>query len=142
MSLLRSVALFLPFCALVLAQSPLGTITGTITDPQGAGVEGVEVVARNTGTNQTFRGSSTGDGTYAISSIAVGPYELTVSHPGFKRIQRTSLNSPSRSARSPKASSSRRKWPVSKPKTPPSAPSSSSAASSSCRSTVATSSTW
>jgi hypothetical protein len=92
MSLLRSVALFLPFCALVLAQSPLGTITGTITDPQGAGVEGVEVVARNTGTNLTYRGSSTGDGTYIIPSVAVGPYELTVSHPGFKRIQRTSLN--------------------------------------------------
>jgi hypothetical protein len=92
MSLLRSVALFLPFCALVLAQSPLGTITGTITDPQGAGVEGVEVVARNTGTNLTYRGSSTGDGTYIIPSVAVGPDELTVSHPGFKRIQRTSLN--------------------------------------------------
>ncbi len=92
MSSLRFAAILLPFCSLVVAQSPLGTITGTITDPQGAGVEGVEVVARNTGTNQTYRGSSTGDGTYSIPSVAVGPYELTVSHPGFKRIQRTSLN--------------------------------------------------
>lgn len=92
MSLLRSLALCLPFCALVMAQSPLGTITGTITDPQGAGVEGVEVIARNTGTNLTYKGASAGDGTYIIPSVAVGPYELTVSHPGFKRIQRTSLN--------------------------------------------------
>lgn len=92
MSLLRSLSLSLSLSALMLAQSPLGTITGTITDPQGTGVEGVEVVARNTGTNLTYRGSSTGDGTYTIPSVAVGPYELTVSHPGFKRIQRTSLN--------------------------------------------------
>jgi hypothetical protein len=91
MSLLRYAALYFPICALVTAQSPLGTITGTITDPQGAGVEGVEVLARNTGTNQTYRGSSTSDGTYVISSVAVGPYQLTVSHPGFKRFQRTSL---------------------------------------------------
>ena len=91
MSSLRSIVLAASLCALASAQSPLGTITGTVVDPLGAGVESVEIVARNTGTNFTFKGSSAADGTYTIPAVAVGSYELSVSHPGFKRIQRTGL---------------------------------------------------
>lgn len=77
--------------SLVWAQSPLGTITGTILDPQGAGIANVPVVATNTATNLTFKGSSSQDGTYTIPSVPVGPYELTIQAPGFKRVQRTGL---------------------------------------------------
>ena len=45
------------------AQTPLGSTTGTITDPQGAGVPHAEIVATNTGTSLTFRGRSSDDGT-------------------------------------------------------------------------------
>jgi len=75
----------------VFAQSPLGTITGTITDPQGAGVPDVKVVATNRSTNLTFKGTSSDDGTYTIPALPVGPYQLEISHPGFKRVQRTNL---------------------------------------------------
>jgi len=87
----RLIALTFALCVLHFAQSPLGTITGTVADPQGSGVGGVEVVARNTATNLTFKGVSSEDGTYAISTLPVGPYELTISQPGFKRLQRTGL---------------------------------------------------
>ncbi|MBM3782873.1 MAG: TonB-dependent receptor [Acidobacteria bacterium] len=73
------------------AQSPLGTITGTVTDPQSAGVGGAEVVVRNTSTNLTFRGATSGDGTYVIPSIPVGRYELTLAQTGFKSVRRSGL---------------------------------------------------
>ncbi len=87
----RLVALSFALCAFTFAQSPLGTITGTVVDPQGTGITGVEVVARNTSTNLTFKGLTSEDGTYTISSIPVGPYALVVSQTGFKRLQRTGL---------------------------------------------------
>lgn len=92
MSLLRRI--FFSLCMAIFsmgAQSPLGTITGTITDPQGAGVANVKVVATNASTNLTFKGTSSDDGTYTIPAVPVGSYQLAISHPGFKGVQRTNL---------------------------------------------------
>ncbi len=77
--------------AALLAQSPRGTITGTVTDAQSARVPGVEVVARNVGTNLTFKAVSSEDGTYVIPQLPVGGYELTAAAPGFKQFKRTDI---------------------------------------------------
>ncbi len=73
------------------AQSPVATITGTVSDPQGARVPGAEVVARNMGTNLTFRAIASGEGTYAINSLPVGRYDVRIAASGFKTFERTGL---------------------------------------------------
>ena len=48
--LILSCLLFLAAVALVIAQGPVGTMNGTVTDPAGAVVPGATVVAINTAT--------------------------------------------------------------------------------------------
>lgn len=59
-------------------------ISGTVSDPNGGAMAGVQV--RATQTNTGFvRSTKTGaDGTYSLNSLPVGPYELEASAPGFK----------------------------------------------------------
>jgi len=61
-------------CATVLAQSPKGAIAGTISDASGARVPGVDVVAKHAGANLTYKGTSSGDGTFGIPSLPVGAF--------------------------------------------------------------------
>lgn len=79
------------FLLTLWAQSPQGTITGTITDSQGARVPAVEVVATQVDTNLTFKGSSSQDGTYVIPALPVGRYEVTATSSGFKTFRRTDI---------------------------------------------------
>ena len=39
------------FCGVAMAQESRGTITGTVSDPQGSAIPAAAVVARNLGTN-------------------------------------------------------------------------------------------
>jgi hypothetical protein len=73
--------------AVGVAQTALGTITGTITDQQGAGVPSVKVIVTNNGTNLTYNGSSSSDGTYVVPQLPIGGYSLTATAPGFKSFQ-------------------------------------------------------
>jgi outer membrane receptor protein involved in Fe transport len=73
------------------AQSPLGAITGTISDSQGARVPNVEVVATNTNTNLTYRATSSEDGSYSLPNLPIGPYSVAASAPGFKPVTHTGL---------------------------------------------------
>ncbi len=72
-------------------QSPQGTITGIITDAQGARVPGVEVVATQVTTNLTFKGSSSENGVYVIPALPVGRYTLTATGAGFKTFKREDI---------------------------------------------------
>lgn len=74
-----------------LAQSPLGTIAGTITDAQQARVPGVQLEARNVGTGISYRATSSADGTYVIPNLPVGRYELSATASGFKTFRRTDI---------------------------------------------------
>ena len=89
----RKRLLSLLFCATSLfAQSPFGTVTGTITDSTGAGVPNVTVTLKATATGLDFRGASSSDGVYVVPNLPVGGYELTASAPGFKSFRQTGLN--------------------------------------------------
>ena len=70
-------------CAPAFGQSPQGTITGAVSDTQGALVPNATVTAVQVGTNQKFTAVSSSDGVYAIPSLPVGEYELTVNAAGF-----------------------------------------------------------
>ncbi|HEY3824846.1 MAG TPA: TonB-dependent receptor [Bryobacteraceae bacterium] len=68
-----------------------GTITGTVSDPAGAVVPGVSVVVQNTGTSEVRSLTTNGAGIYTATFLQPGSYQITVSKPGFAKIQRTGL---------------------------------------------------
>jgi hypothetical protein len=62
-----------------------GTISGTITDPNGAVVPGATVTITNTQTNQSVTTTSNIDGNYSTAVLSPGTYSVAVSSSGFKR---------------------------------------------------------
>src|SRR5258708_1103139 len=65
------------------AQLIFGAITGTVTDASGAAVQDVTVKARNVATNLTVTVRSQSSGSYSISNLPAGTYELTFTKEGF-----------------------------------------------------------
>ena len=59
------------------------SVSGRVTDPQGAVVPGALVVARNTGTNVQAEMVTDRDGRFRFPYLKVGPYEVTVHLQGF-----------------------------------------------------------
>jgi len=60
-----------------------GTISGTITDPNGAVIPGAAVTITNVATNQSFTTTSTNDGTYSTAVLIPGNYSVSINAPGF-----------------------------------------------------------
>src|SRR5580658_6587657 len=73
-------------------QAGTGTITGTITDPAGAVVAGVPVEVRNTDTNVAYPTVTTATGLYTVVRLPLGPYSVTVTAPGFKKLTRSGID--------------------------------------------------
>jgi hypothetical protein len=86
----RSVVLALLSSAL-FAQEFRCTISGSVTDPQGAAVPAVKVVATETRTNTRSSAISAATGEYIIPFLAPGEYEITAEAAGFKRFVRHGL---------------------------------------------------
>jgi len=86
--MLRNVILwFAIICSLAAfawAQGPVGTLTGTITDPAGAAVPGATVIATNAATGVETRTTTTSTGTYTLPYLPAGNYTVRVSAPGFR----------------------------------------------------------
>ncbi|HMG72198.1 MAG TPA: carboxypeptidase regulatory-like domain-containing protein [Pyrinomonadaceae bacterium] len=61
-----------------------GTISGTITDANGATVSGASVTITNTANNQSFNTTTGSDGTYASPVLSPGNYTVRVNAAGFK----------------------------------------------------------
>lgn len=61
-----------------------GTISGTITDPNGAVVPGATVTITNSATNQSFTTTTNSDGNYSSAVLSPGTYSVSVNSPGFK----------------------------------------------------------
>src|ERR1044071_6460304 len=78
------VCLVLSVAIAVSAQEPVGSIEGTVSDPQGAVVQGATVMVRNTATNFTRTATTAENGTYRISQLPPGTYEVKVSGPNCK----------------------------------------------------------
>jgi carboxypeptidase family protein len=68
-----------------------GTISGRITDRNGAVVVGASITVTNAATNQTFTTTTGNDGTYRSSSLSAGTYTVTIASPGFKQHRITSV---------------------------------------------------
>ena len=76
--------LFLGLAGLVFGQGPVGTVTGTVTDPAGSVVPGAAVVATNTATGVETKTTTTSTGTYTLPYLPAGTYKLRVSSTGFR----------------------------------------------------------
>ncbi|HEY7508919.1 MAG TPA: carboxypeptidase-like regulatory domain-containing protein, partial [Vicinamibacteria bacterium] len=71
----------------VLAQSSMGTVNGTITDPTGASVPGANVTLVNEGTNVQNTRQTNDAGYYVFVNVRPGRYLLSVEMSGFTRAE-------------------------------------------------------
>lgn len=78
-------AIVLLASAAALTQVYYGVIRGTVTDPAGAVVAGVEVVVTNLDTNISYKFPSNEVGNYVAPNLIPGRYRVTAEHPGFKK---------------------------------------------------------
>jgi Carboxypeptidase regulatory-like domain len=88
---LRLFGIFGFVATLAFGQGATGTITGTITDPTGLVIPGVNVDARNSETGAMYSAASTSAGNYAIPNLPVGTYEVTAKAQGFKTYTHVNL---------------------------------------------------
>ncbi len=75
----------------LFAQTTNGSIGGTITDPSGAAVGGVQVQVVNSDTGLQRLATTLDNGTYAIPQLPPGTYDLTVQKTGFATESRKTL---------------------------------------------------
>ena len=68
-----------------------GTISGVVTDPNGAVIPGAAVTITNSETHQTFVTTTSNEGFYTSPVLAPGNYTVKVDSPGFKSTVLTSL---------------------------------------------------
>jgi hypothetical protein len=81
-------------CALAggaTAQETTGTISGVVTDEQGAVLPGVAIVATHVPTGRTFEFVSTSTGVYRAALLPSGAYTLTFTLPGFQTLTVTGI---------------------------------------------------
>src|SRR5579883_2378443 len=78
-------ALLLIFLAFVSAsaQEFRGSLTGKVTDPNGAVLPGASVVVKNVATNVENTTTTNADGDYTFPLLQPGRYNLTVNAQGF-----------------------------------------------------------
>jgi hypothetical protein len=85
--LLAVVALFVAFATITTvsaAQTITASVRGTVTDPSGAVVAGVNVTATNTATGVKTSKITNQQGIYDIQFLPIGEYTVTVERPGFE----------------------------------------------------------
>jgi len=73
------------------AQAQTATVSGTISDQTGAVVPGVSVTAQNKDTNVSRTANADETGTYRITNLVPGSYDLTFAKTGFRTIKYTQL---------------------------------------------------
>lgn len=85
------VTLFLFATDLVLGQTQVATLTGTVTDSSGAVLSGATINVTNRDTGIVQHTVTNESGVYSATALIPGPYVVTVAMPGFKsqRIQVT-----------------------------------------------------
>src|SRR5271154_4640741 len=66
-------------------------IQGTVSDPSGGSLAGVQMVATNVGTNIDYATVSKTDGSYVFLNLPIGTYKVVVSSKGFRTFTATGI---------------------------------------------------
>ncbi len=82
-SVLMLIWLLFSVSSSVQAQQASSTLTGVVSDQQGAVIPNATVTATNKATNLSRTVLTNGEGVYVISSLPVGEYELEIKATGF-----------------------------------------------------------
>jgi len=79
------------FLGITLAEN-VESLEGVVMDTKGVAVPGVEVIAKNTATQITYRTKTDKRGHYTFGNLPVGIYDVWVIMPGFQAIKQTGVN--------------------------------------------------
>jgi hypothetical protein len=90
-SLLLTGSLLATGAVSAFAQSPTGSIAGTVTDASGAIVPNAKVVIKNQDTGQTQNLTSDGGGRYVAPQLTPGQYSVQVTAAGFTPSQQDNI---------------------------------------------------
>ena len=75
----------------LLAQTATGSISGVVTDPNGASIPAATVVATHTPTGRQYTSVTTQAGLYVFPNLPTGPFTITVKQAGFKTYVQTGI---------------------------------------------------
>src|SRR5258708_29344514 len=75
--------------AAALAQTPTATLIGVVSDPSGLPVPDATAVVENTGTGDVQRTKTGGQGTFTVTNLPRGFYEVRIEKPGFRTLHQT-----------------------------------------------------
>jgi hypothetical protein len=78
-------------CGVAAAQSTNASLSGRVVDPSKAAVPGATIAAIRTDTNVRQQATSGDSGTYALTNLAPGPYQIEVEKTGFKKVIRPNV---------------------------------------------------
>ena len=77
--------------ASTLAQVDMGSISGVIHDPSGAGIPNAKVVLTNEDTNISASATAGSEGRYTFSPVKAGHYSLSASANGFRTVKQNNV---------------------------------------------------
>ncbi|PYS98227.1 MAG: hypothetical protein DMF63_16360 [Acidobacteria bacterium] len=85
MRLVQTSVLILLFCLAVIGQTNKGSITGSVTDPQGGAVPGANVTITNVATQQGMSVTTSKDGIFSVSNLDPVLYDVSIEASNFKK---------------------------------------------------------
>lgn len=83
------VGLLFAFC--LMAQRDLGTIAGTVTDPQGGVIPNAKVTIKEEATGLTYDLTTNTSGEFVRPALKPGNYTITAEATGFRRVQQQNV---------------------------------------------------
>src|SRR5207237_1652573 len=81
----------LPCIAAAPQAQGTSTINGTVKDPSGAVLPGVEVTATQTSTNVSRQTVTDERGNFVLPNLPIGPYKVEATLPGFRTFVQTGI---------------------------------------------------
>ena len=90
-AIIRALAVLLTASVCTFGQRDLGTITGTVTDPQGAAVPVAKITITEDATGLSYEVVTSSSGDYTRPALKPGTYTVTAEAPGFRRVQQRNV---------------------------------------------------